>query len=208
MAYNFCAVQRVSDGTYQLNNGTWGTLDFTSNYTSARFYYSDADDVAQHIQGYPAGEYRVVEYWMPGTPQTNLPKSSNTLLNNFQGSLYSANVVTCDSVNYRGTVDRMVVTVQSQYDDFLSAWNSNGGAGGYIMMTASQVETLSIVGAVPARDLRIFDAVYNDYFAVGIRSTNANTASSGYRRIVWNGVFQEGATGFSGQSFQWVFAGK
>lgn len=208
MAYNFCAVQRVSDGKYLLNTGEWGTLDFTSNYTSARFYYSDADDVAQHITGYPGGEYRVVEYWMPGKPNTNLPKSSSTLLNNFQGSLYAANSVTVDSVNYRGNVDRMVCKVQSEYDAFLSAWNSNGGRNGWIMMTTTQVENLRIVGAAPARDLRIFDAVYNDYWAVGIQSTNSNPASGGYRRIVWSGVFQEGAIGFSGETFQWVFAGK
>jgi hypothetical protein len=208
MAYNFCAVQRVSDGAYLLTSGEWGTLDFTSNYTNARFYYSDADDVAQHITGYPSGEYRVVEYWMPGDPQSNLPKSNNTLLNNIQGSLYGANSVTCNSVNYRGNVDRMVVTVQSQYDAFLSAWNSNGGANGYVMFTQSQIDSLRIIGATAARDMRIFDSVYNDYYAVGIRSTNSNTASSGYRRIVWSGAFVEGAVSFSGQSFQWVFASK
>jgi hypothetical protein len=208
MAYNFCAVQRVSDGAYLLTSGEWGTLDFTSNYTNARFYYSDADDVAQHITGYPAGEYRVVEYWMPGDPQSNLPKSNNTLLNNIQGSLYGANVVTCDSVNYRGTVDRMVVTVQSEYDAFLSAWNSNGGTNGWIMFTQDQIDSLRIVGAPSARDFGFFPSVYDNYFAVSVRSTNSTTTSSGYRRIVWYGAFTEGAASFSGQQFQWVFASK
>lgn len=96
MAYNFCVVQRLSDGKYQTRTGGWDNLNFTNNYTNARFYYSDADDVQNYITNYPVGDYRVVEYWMPGKPATNKPKSNSTILNNFMGSLYSANTVPGD----------------------------------------------------------------------------------------------------------------
>ncbi len=202
MAYNFTAIQRISDGKYLLATGKFGTLDFTSNFTNARFYYSDADDAANYLNSYAGGDYRIIEYWMPGKPGTNVPKSNNTLLNNIQGSLYSANAVTVDSVNYRGTIDRMVVTDATQFTEFQNAWNANGGGGGYLLFTADQVGSLGLEGALEASRLGL-DSVYNDFFAVSVRSINQSPRSGGYRRIVMNGAFFN--VDFTNEVFQWTF---
>lgn len=203
MAYNFTAIQRISDGKYLLATGEFGTLDFTSNYTNARFYYSDADDAANYLNAYPGGDYRIIEYWIPGRPDSNLPKSNNTLLNNIQGSLYSANAVLSDSVNYRGSNDRIVVRDATQYTEFQNAWNANGGANGYLLFTQDQLDTLALQGAQEAVRFGLGDA-YSDLFAVNIRSTNQTPTSGGYRRIVMNGAFFESE--FTSQTFQWAFA--
>ncbi len=203
MAYNFTAIQRISDGKYLLATGEFGTLDFTSNYTNARFYYSDADDAANYLNSYAGGDYRIIEYWMPGKPSANVPKSNNTLLNNIQGSLYSANSVLSDSVLYRGQVDRIVVKDATHYTEFVNAWNTNGGQNGYLLFTPTQVNTLGLQGAYEASRFGLGDA-YSDFFAVNIRSTNQSPNSGGYRRIVMNGAFFESE--FTGETFQWAFA--
>ena len=202
MAYNFSAVQRISDGKYLLNTGEWGTLDFTSNYTRARFYYGDADDVSNFLSSYPSGDYRVIEYWMPGDTKTNLPKSNNTVLNNFLGSPGGANSVTVNAVNYNGSYDRMVVTVAAEYDAFLSDWNANGGRNGFVIFTQSQVDSLGIRGAAPTRDYGL-SSFGEGFFAAPIASTNSSPRSGGYRRIVWSGAYA--STSYSGQVFQFAF---
>lgn len=201
MAYNFCAVQRISDGKYLLANNTFGTLDFTSNFTTARFYFSDADDVNNYLGSHPGGDYRVIEYWMPGNSSSNLPKSNQAILNNFQGSPYSANVVTVDSVEYKGALDRMVVTEDAEYTDFVSDYNNNGG-GGFLLFTQTQVDNFGLQGAVPASELGL-DEAYKDLFATPIASTNQTPSSGGYRRIVMEGAFFESP--FTGESVQYTF---
>ena len=201
MAYNFCAVQRISDGKYLLANNTFGTLDFTSNFTTARFYFSDADDVQNYLGSHPGGDYRVIEYWMPGDTGRNLPKSNSTILNNIQGSLYSANSVTADTVFFNGSYDRVVVTDATQFTDFASDYNNNGG-GGYLLFTQTQVDTYGLQGAEPARAVGL-DAAYDGLFAVIIRAVNQSTRSGGYRRIAFEGAFFEQS--FTGESIQFAF---
>lgn len=203
MAYNFTAIQRISDGKYLLATGEFGTLDFTSNYTNARFYYSDADDAANYLSSYAGGDYRIIEYWIPGAPASNKPKSNSTILNNIQGSLSSANAVTSDSVDYRGSLDRIVVRDETQYSEFQSAWNANGGLNGYLLFTQDQVNNLALQGAQEAAVFGLGDA-FSDFFAVNIRSTNQSPNSGGYRRIVMNGAFFEAP--FTGEAIQWTFA--
>jgi hypothetical protein len=205
MAYNFCVVQRLSDGKYQTRTGGWDTLDFTSNYSNARFYYSDADDVSQYISGYPGGDYRVVEYWMPGKPSGNRPKSNATILNNFMGQLYSANSVTIDSVSTKYGFDRCRVQTVDDYNGFLGDWNIAGGRNGWLIFTTEQVEPFGIQGVIPAAEIRgmVSDYTGRDYWAMSIRSTNSSPGSSGYRRIVYNGGFSEAP--FSGLDVPYVF---
>ena len=93
MAYNFCAIQRKSDGKYLQTNGAFGTLDFSNNYTRARFYYGDPDDVSNYVSGYGGGDYRILEYWMPGDSGRNKPFSDETVIGNFLGSPGGANKV-------------------------------------------------------------------------------------------------------------------
>ncbi len=205
MAYNFTAIQRISDGKYLLATGEFGTLDFTSNYANARFYYSDADDAANYLSSYPGGDYRIIEYWIPGIPQANVPKSNNTLLNNIQGSLYAANAVLADSVDYRGQFDRIVVRDATQYTEFQNAWNTNGGQNGYLLFTQDQIDTLALQGAQESARFGLGDA-YSEFFAVNIISTNQSPNSGGYRRIVMNGAFFEAP--FTGETFQWAFASR
>ena len=97
MAYNFCAVQRKSDGKYLQINGTFATLDFTRNYSNARFYFGDNDDVSNFLSSYGSGDFRVIEYWMPGDSSSNKPLSDATVLNNFLGSPGGANKVKISS---------------------------------------------------------------------------------------------------------------
>ena len=204
MAYNFSAVQRKSDGKYLLMNNTWGTLDFTANYTTARFYYSDADDVSAFVTSYPGGEYRVVEYWIPGTPGSNRPKSNSTVLGNFMGSLYSANEVTVDSVENRGTFDRCVVQTTAQYDTFLADWNTAGGRGGYLLVSIEDIENYFFQGWLdPSRVKGMPGDYFEGFGAIPIASTNSDTRSSGYRRIVYSGAFSEQP--FSGINMKFVF---
>jgi len=108
MAYNFCAVQRKSDGKYLQINGTFATLDFTSNYSNARFYFGDNDDVSNFLGSYGSGDFRVIEYWMPGDSSSNKPLSNETVLNNFLGSPGGANVVKINTWdrNDAFTIDR------------------------------------------------------------------------------------------------------
>lgn len=206
MAYNFCVVQRLSDGKYQTRTGGWDTLDFTSNYSNARFYYSDADDVSQYISGYPGGDYRVVEYWMPGKPSGNRPKSNATILNNFMGQLYSANSVTIDSVLTKYGFDRCRVQTVDDYNGFLGDWNVAGGRNGWLIFTTEQVEQFGIQGVIPAEEVRgmVSDYTGGGYWAMAIQSTNSNRSSAGYRRIVYNGGFSEAP--FTGIDVPYVFA--
>jgi hypothetical protein len=185
MAYNFSAVQRLSDGKYLCVCGDWRTLDFTSNYTAARFYYSDADDVSNYIGGYPVGDYRVVEYWMPGSTSTNKPFSNNTLLGNFAGSLYQANSMTIDSA--RGE------TFTSTSQAFINAVNAAlaNRVIPYLVFTQAEVDSYGVVGAV-----------------LGNKVAGASTPTSYYLNIFdydgrdfYVGGFFEGDP--SGQSFQY-----
>jgi len=204
MAYNFCAVQRKSDGKYLQTNGTWGTLDFTSNYTTCRFYYSDADDVANYITSYPGGEYRVIEFWIPGSPNANRPKSNSTVLGNFQGSLYSANEVTVDSVDYRGVLDRCRVQTTENYNTFLTDWNTAGGRGGYLLVSVDDVVAYSFQGwEETARIPGMPEDYFEGFVAIPIASTNSTTTSGGYRRIVYQGAFSDRA--FTGINMKFVF---
>ena len=204
MAYNFCAVQRKSDGKYLQTNGTWGTLDFTSNYTTCRFYYSDADDVANYITSYPSGDFRVIEFWIPGSPNANRPKSNATVLGNFQGSLYSANEVTVDSVDYRGVLDRCRVQTVENYNTFLTDWNTAGGRGGYLLVAIDDIDNYAFQGWVEPSRIEGIPAEYEGgYGAIPIASTNSNTTSGGYRRIVYSGAFSD--VPFSGINMKFVF---
>ena len=205
MAYNFCVVQRLSDGKYQTRTGGWGTLNFTNNYTNARFYYSDADDVQNYITGYPVGDYRVVEYWMPGSPSNNRPKSNATILNNFVGDLYSANSVVIDSVLTKYGFDRCRVQTTEDYNGFYADWNVAGGRNGWLIFTTQQVEQYGFRGVIPAGEVRgmVSDYANGEYFAMAIQSTNSNPTSAGYRRIVYAGGFSE--VDFRGLDVPYVF---
>ncbi len=206
MAYNFCAVQRKSDGKYLQTNGTWGTLDFTSNYTSCRFYYSDADDVANYITSYPGGEYRVIEFWIPGSTSSNRPKSNATVLGNFQGALYASNEVTVDAVDYRGRFDRCVVQTVAEYNTFLADWNTAGGRGGYLLVSIDDINVYGFQGWMdPSRVAGMPEDYFSGFGAIPIVSTNSNTTSGGYRRIVYGGAYSDAP--FSGINMKFVFAG-
>jgi hypothetical protein len=206
MAYNFCVVQRLSDGKYLTNTGGWDNLNFTDNYSKARFYYSDADDVSDYIGGYPIGDYRVIEYWMPGSPTSNRPFSNSTVLGNFMGSLYSANSVIVNAVDYRGVYDRCVVTTTDDYNGFLADWNIAGGVGGYLVITDSQNDNYGFRGTIPASEVSGMPRDYFDgFWAMAITNTNSTTTSSGYRRIVFSGVFSSAP--YSGEEFKYVFTG-
>lgn len=206
MAYNFCVVQRLSDGKYLTNTGGWDNLNFTNNYSKARFYYSDADDVSTHISGYPIGDYRVIEYWMPGNPNTNRPFSNATVLGNFMGSLYSANAVVVDSVSTKNGYDRCRVQTTDDYNGFLADWNVARGIGGYLVLTDAQNSRYGFRGTVPAMEVRGMPSDYGEgWWAIGISSTNSTTTSSGYRRIVFAGVFSSAP--YSGEEFKYVFVG-
>lgn len=185
MAYNFSAVQRLSDGKYQCTCGDWRTLDFTSNYTAVRFYYSDADDVANYITGYPVNDYRVVEYWMPGSTATNKPLSNNTLLGNFAGSLYQANAVTIDTVRgetFTSTSQNFINAVNDALRNRLTPW---------IVFSQAEYDTYRPAGAIG-----------------GSKVPGASSPSSYYLSIIdfdgrnyFIGGFFEGDP--SGQSFQY-----
>ena len=185
MAYNFCVVQRLSDGKYLDANGSWRTLDFTSNYSMARFYYSDADDVANYITGYPVGDYRVVEYWMPGKQNVNPPKSNNTLLGNFLGSLYSANDVTIDT--HRGDSFTSSTTIfQTSFND--SVRNRERM---WLVLSEAEVATYGVEGAEPGS--RIAGALQPDNFYFLVRDFDG--------RNYYFGGFAGGE--LAGQSFQY-----
>lgn len=185
MAYNFSAVQRLSDGKYLCVCGDWRTLDFTSNYSAVRFYYSDADDVANYITGYPIGDYRVVEYWMPGSTSTNKPFSNNTLLGNFAGSLYQANSMTIDSA--RG--ETFTSTSQAFINAVVAALQNR--VTPYLVFTSAELGTYGVEGA-----------------SLGSRIPGASTPTSYYLSIFdydgrnfYVGGFFGGDP--SGQSFQY-----
>ena len=184
MAYNFSAVQRISDGKYQCVCGDWRTLDFTSNYTAVRFYYSDADDVANYITGYPVDDYRVVEYWMPGSNSTNFPKSNNTLLGNFQGSLYQANSVTID------TQSRDVFTSTSQA--FINAMNDaiRNRQIMWLVLSEAEVATYGFRNTVPGAE--IAGALQPDAFYVQVIDYDGR-----------NFFLGDSPSGLGGQSFQY-----
>lgn len=184
MAYNFCVVQRLSDGKYQDANGSWRTLDFTSNYSMARFYYSDADDVANYITGYPNGDYRVVEYWMPGNQNSNPPKSNNTLLGNFLGSLYSANAVTIDSI--RG--DFFTTSTTIFQTDFENA--SRNRERMWLVLSEADVATYGVEGAIDGTEVGGALQPSEFYFQV-IAFDGRNYFLGGF------------ANGMDGQSFQY-----
>lgn len=127
MAYNFCAVQRKSDGKYLQTNGDFATLDFTRNYSSARFYYGDPDDVSNYISGYGGGDYRILEYWMPGNSALNKPFSNETVIGNFLGSPGGANKVKIGSwrrsdVFTIDTSDPATATFNTDAQNALNNW--------------------------------------------------------------------------------------
>jgi len=187
MAYNFTVIQRVSDGKYLGTNGTFQTLDFTSNYTSVRFYYSDADDAQQFVDSYAPGDYRVVEYWVPGEPSSNRPKSNATLLNNFQGSLYRANSVTISDQSR----DR-ISTGDNEFNIQASEHIESRAVGVYLVLSEEDLDTYGIRGAV-----------------IGERIRNASEPTKYYLQfIAWDGrnfYMASEANGMGGNSFQYEF---
>lgn len=184
MAYNFSAVQRLSDGKYQCVCGDWRTLDFTSNYSAVRFYYSDADDVANYITGYPVDDYRVVEYWMPGKTSTNPPKSNNTLLGNFAGSLYAANAVTID------TQSRDIFTSSTQA--FINAMNDAiiNRQAMWLVLSEAEINTYGFRNFVPGAEVR--GALQPDAFYVQVIDYDGR-----------NFILGDSPSGMGGQSFQY-----
>ena len=183
MAYNFSVVQRLSDGKYQCTCGDWRTLDFTSNYSSVRFYYSDADDVSNYITGYPNGDYRVVEYWMPNTQNSNPPKSNATLLGNFQGSLYQANGVTIDSQS------RDIFTSSTQI--FINAMNDalRNRQMMWLVLTEDEIGNYGFRNFVPGAEVR--GSLQPDAFYVQVRDYDGRNFFMG-----------DNPSGMAGQTFQ------
>ena len=122
------------------------------------------------------------------------------------GSLYSSNAVVVNAVNYRGAYDRCVVTTTEDYNGFLADWNVAKGMGGYLVLTDAQNSNYGFRGTVPAMEVRGMPSDYGEgWWAMAITSTNSNTASGGYRRIVFAGVFSSAP--YSNEEFKYVFVG-
>jgi len=148
MAYNFSAIQRKSDGKYKCVCGDWQTLDFTSNYTAVRFHFGDDDDAAQYASAYGSGDFRVIEYWASGDPNTNKPFSNDTVIGNFLGSFYGANRVTIGTFIEGFLFD---TSTDAFRQDAQTAFANRQRI--YLVFTPDELGTYEIEGALLGRDL-------------------------------------------------------
>jgi hypothetical protein len=162
MAYNFSAIQRKSDGKYKCVCGDWRTLDFTTNYTAVRFHFGDDDDASQYASAYGEGDFRVIEYWMPGEPGGNKPFSNETVIGNFLGSFYGANRVTIDAL-IEGNIFSTSTTVFRE--DAQTAFENRQSI--FLVFTESEVNTYGIEGTLRGSDLRGATMPSNYYLNIG-----------------------------------------